>query len=492
MAPELTKRQKIAHLLRRFGLGATEAELNHLEPMGVDGALDYLLDFEKTDEGFSVDPWQICQEVPGGELYVDGFRFAEWWALRLLMTQRPVEQRLTFFWHNHFVVSGEKVDFGPMLLGYLETLRKNAAGDFPTLLKAASKDPAMLKYLDGDSNVRNHPNENFARELLELFTMGQGAYTEEDIQEAAKAMTGWGNRYLLYEDPNGDIQSKLKNCISHDLPMTTASFSPELFDPGVKKVLGKQGPLDADKLLDMIAGRKETARHITTKIWHSFASDELPEAVSNHLVSVFQKTNGNTKAILMAIAKTDEFWSEACVRRQVKNPIDFVLPILRQLGLNSMLLAARPVGGNHLTPLPQQLRNAGGLVFGTLYRQGMVLLFPPNVGGWPSGKAWISQNNMIARSEFADTIFGTGQPDHPLAAILGNQIADGNPITAYNTVIRLLSIFDAELPPMKQNILVVAFEKAGGVKTLRSPAEAAKSLAAVCRLLFASPEFQLC
>ncbi|MDR3692383.1 MAG: DUF1800 domain-containing protein [Fimbriimonas sp.] len=488
----LTNRQKIAHLLRRFGLGATERELAHLEPMGIEGALDHLLNFEKENEGFPVSPWEICREPGKTEIYLDGYRFAAWWALRLLMTQRPAEQKLTFFWHNHFAVSGEKVEFGPMLYGYLETLRTYGTGEFPALLKAVAKDPAMLRYLDGDTSVRNHPNENFARELMELFTLGKGNYTEHDIQEAARSLTGWGNRYLLYEVPAEDFQAKLQSCLTRNVPLVTSSFSPDLHDDRVKSVLGKQANYDTDSLLEMIAAKPQTAYFVTQKLWHFYASDEISSPVANRLAHRYIKTNGSIRDILFEIAKTDEFWDESCIRRRVKSPLDFVVPILRQFGLYPILAGMHGAIPSPDTPLAKPLRDASGIVLGPMAKQGMTLLFPPNVGGWDWGQSWITPNNMLARVQFADMILGVGEPEQPLAAFLAKQVTDSNPITSYNSVIKFLQIFDADLPPEKQFLLIQAFDKAGGLASLKTPSGASRSLSAVARLLFSAPEFQVC
>ena len=488
----LTNRQKIAHLMRRFALGATESDLDRLEPIGVEGTIEFLLNENNIDEAFPISPWEFCQETDKTEIYLDGYRFSSWWALRLLMSHRPAEQKLTFFWHNHFAVSGEKVEFGPMLLTYLETLRSHAFGDFSSLLKAISRDPAMLHYLDGDTSVRDHPNENFAREFFELFTVSKGNYTENDIHEAARSFTGWAIRYLVYEDPGQDFQEKVRNCIARNIPMVTSSFSPDLFDDGAKNIFGKSVPYTADSLIDEIALKPQTAYYITQKLWHFFAGTEIPARVANRLATLFIKTNGNTKSILREIAKTEEFWAEDCVRHLPKSPLEFVVSVLRQAQLQPIMTAMHGKGATPTTPLAKPLRDTAGLILVSMQKQGMVLLFPPNVGGWNLGKAWITPNNMLARAEFANLIFGVGQPDQPLAAYIAKQILDSNPITSYNTIVKFLSMFDADLPASKQYLLIQAFEKEGGLPSLKTPSGASRTLGAVARLLFASPEFQFC
>src|SRR5687768_4060991 len=157
----MNSRQKTAHLLRRFGLGASRAELDLYEPMGIDGALESLLNYDKVEEGFDVSPWELCFEENNEQLYLDPFRTVAWWSLRLLLTKRPLQEKLTLFWHDHFAVSATKIEFGPMMLDYLEAIRRNATGNFKELLTDVSKTPAMLRWLDADENTKGHPNENF-------------------------------------------------------------------------------------------------------------------------------------------------------------------------------------------------------------------------------------------------------------------------------------------------------------------------------------------
>lgn len=488
----MTTRQKIAHVLRRLGLGASRAELDFLEPLGLDGALKVLFADDKIDEGFDVSPWELCHEEGKTEVYTEPPRFAQWWSLRLLMSRRPLEQRLTFFWHNHFAVGGDKVEFGPMLLDYLEILRVKGGGKFVDLLKGVSKSPAMLRYLDGDTSVRQQPNENFARELLELFTVGPGHYTEADIKEAARAFTGWGNRYLIFESGGEKVQERIRESIRKDIPMVAFASSPELHDAGTKRVMGEEGAFDGDLLLERIAARTETARFICAKLWRFFGSPKPSPSTIDRMVAKWTATGGDIRATLREMVDAPEFWSDEAVRKQIKTPFDFVVSIARQFNVTPFLVAARATPHTKTTPLTKPLRDSSGLIFGTLYKQGMTLLYPPNVGGWPQGEAWITPNNMIARMDLANLIFGVGQPEQPLAVYMAAQIGQAHATTDAAAVDFLLSTFDAEVPTAKRELLVQAFSKAGGVPSLGSPAGASKSLSAVARLLFGAPEFQFC
>ncbi|RYG63649.1 DUF1800 family protein, partial [bacterium] len=185
-----TERARGAHLLRRFALGASEAELDYYLQDGYRGAVERLLTPESTPEV--------------GEIDVEALRNAKgnlpmptvvaWWTARLVTTRRPLLEKMTVFWHNHFATGADKVKAAPMMHLQNETLRTHALGKFESLLQAVAKDPAMLYYLDNQENVRGKPNENFAREVMELFTLGIGHYTEQDVQEAARCFTGWSLR----------------------------------------------------------------------------------------------------------------------------------------------------------------------------------------------------------------------------------------------------------------------------------------------------------
>lgn len=473
-------------------MGASQAELDRYEALGLDGAIDHLIDYDKEDEGFPVSPWESCFEDGKDEVYLDPYRISGWWALRMAMSQRPLEQKLTLFWHNHFAVGGDKVEFGPAMLSYIETLRKNATGDFTTLLKAVSKEPAMLRYLDTDTSIVGHANENFARELLELFTMGQGHYSEDDVHEAARAFTGWGNRYLIYEAGGDKVQEKVKESIRSGTPMIAFCTTPSLHDSGSKTLLGKTGPFDGDDVLDIVAKRPETAQYICRKLWTFFAYDKPSAEVVNRLANVFTTSQGQIRPVLRAIASSPEFWSDDCIRTKVKSPVDFMMPIVRQMNIYPILIGTHAKPKAPTTPLPKVLRDVSGLLVGSMYQMGMLLLFPPNVSGWDWGTAWISSTNMLQRIKMGDLLMGVGQADKGLAAYFAQQISTKKPATSAEVVSIVMNIFDASLPDAKKTMLATALEKEGGVDCLKTPEGASRGLSVVLRALFSSPEFQHC
>lgn len=484
---------KIRHLLRRFGLGASRTELREYLPLGLDGAIERLIEYEKQDEGFPISPWEFCFEEGNDEIYLDPFRPAAWWSLRMILTQRPLQEKLTLFWHNHFAVSAQKVEFGPMMLKYLNTLRANASGRFETLLKAVSKDPAMIRFLDTDQSLKGSPNENFARELLELFTLGKGNYSETDIKETARAFTGWGNRYLVFEAGADQVQETMRRFIESDREAVVFANSPDLHDDGEKTILGKRGNFDGDAVLELLASHEKTARHICTKLWKFFAYENPEPAVIERLSQVFLESKGDIKKLLYAIARSPEFYSQKAIRTMVKSPVDFTIPVVRQVDLGQLLLTLRPASSTKTTPLPRTLRDVGaGLAF-LMNQQGLFLLYPPDVGGWKWGANWISSDSMTQRIRLASILFGEENENKDGGQGLGARILlDYRPESTDEFVDGLCDLFDADLPREKMVPIYEACEKNGGLDALRDKLTAAKMVGAVTTLLFSAPEFQMC
>ncbi len=484
---------QIRHLSRRFGFGASLSELASYEKLGLDATLQHLVDFDKVDEGFPISPWEICFEPNLPDMYVDPYRMGLWWSLRLLMTKRPLQENLTLFWHNHLAISGNKVEFGPAMNEYIQVLRDHAHGHFPTMLEEVSRTPAMLRWLDTDASVKGHPNENFARELLELFTIGIGHYSEGDVKEAARAFTGWSLRYVIYEAGAEHVQERLRESVRTGLPMIAASFAPGLNDTGSKTVLGESGTFSGPDVIKIAATRPETASRLAKKLWEWYGyADPEPKVVEKVAASLRSK-DFHVKTVLKEIATMPEFWSERCVRQKVKSPIDFIVGIMRQFDLTGFLTSLRPTTATDTTPLHPILRGTGGLLWGSMSQQGLQLLFPPDVSGWRWGNAWLTSANMAERMKFAATVCGVGNPDKGLVNYFGNKIKnDFKPTKAEDVVDGICSMFDIEYGVAKRNVLTKACAEAGGPGALGTPDGSSKVCHAVCRLIFSSPEFQMC
>ncbi len=488
-----TKRQKIAHLLRRFALGASEAELTYYGKNGLKGAIDLLLNFDSTAWQWDVRPQLFANKQGTVNIRV----MQALWYTRMLVTQRPLEEKLTLFWHSHFATSAQKVERSYVMEQHIQVLRANCIGKFEDLLVAVSKNPAMLYWLDNQENVKGQPNENFAREIMELFTLGIGHYTEKDVQEAARAFTGWGygvGRRLNTDSPRGPERFV---------------FSPDRHDDGVKSVLGVTATLSGEDVIGILCGRPETSRFLVKKLWEFFVYPEPSEEVVEKFAKIFRNSGLDMKVLLRAIMDSTEFYSDKAAGAQVKHPIDFVIPTLRQLGVGSMVMERieRATANPEIGPengLNIGLTRALAPAFAALTTSksmGMELMYPPDVSGWATGFNWITTATMLERVKWAERVFfGSVAPGGAPAAIAGGAgnrapqvgyqpigLFEADPTPA-GIVRVLLSVFDAKVADSKLKVMEEAAEKA--LKGRLTPVSAGDAARAVCKLLFGSPEFQ--
>jgi uncharacterized protein (DUF1800 family) len=489
----MTVEQKVSHLLRRFGLGAGRAELEKYLPLGVEGTIDRLINYEKVPDNYPVQIWEWFFQ-PDGKWNLEPARVRSWWQLRMLVTERPLEEKLTLFWHNHFAVSGSKVELGPSMYQYLTVLRENASGGFYDLLEAVSKTPAMLRWLDTDLSVPGHPNENFAREVMELFTLGIGNYTEKDVQEAARAFIGWGIRYPLYERIGGDQTQKVMDAIKYNRPLVAFTYTPDMCDRGPKTILGKTKDFSAEDVLKMLAYHPIAARRTMTQLWEFFGYADPEPALIDRLVKVWQKNDLQMKPVLLAMAKSNEFWSAKCVRSQVKSPVDFTIGLLRQFRAGEAFMAKRKPDAAPTDSMQPVLGQDIGYVTRALKNQGLDMLFPPDVAGWTWGPAWITAATIIDRIRVQDVLFTARNRTGALARPFIEAVVDGKDTkSSAEVVAMLLDAMDVELPAEKAKVLVDEIDSLGGPsKAFANPGQASTSLRAVCRVLFAAPEFQMC
>lgn len=489
----MTDREKIAHLLRRFGLGASEAELDYYGKGDLKQAIDLLMAYKDRDDVTDVDPMAYANKQ--GVVNIKVVQGLE--MLRMICTHRPLEEKLTLFWHNHFAVARSKVELSWVMRTHVGILRRNALGSFKTMLKEVSEDPAMLYYLDNQLNVVGKPNENFAREVMELFTLGIGHYTEKDIQEAARAFTGWrygfGPRLLNEGSPRRRDRFL---------------FASAQHDTGDKTIFGKSGDLSGYDVLDMLCDNPQTARYLTEKAWKWFAYEDGEAAVIDRIAKKYHESGLDNSVLFRSIMEAPEFYSEKSVRRLVKNPIDFAMATVRQLGVGAFVLQAVKDGIanpnlDETTGLNRNLLRSLGpcmAVLQTTTSQGLEYMNPPDVSGWRTGNYWITSATMVERAKWADRLFGApaapggagpGAPNVG-AGRGGGQVnyqawllLQRDP-TPEGVVESLLSVFDAPLPASKKADLIQEASGMGAV-TPRSANEIARKLS---RLIFSSPEFQ--
>jgi uncharacterized protein (DUF1800 family) len=309
----------------------------------------------------------------------DAARLKAWWVYRMLCGPDPLTERLALMWHNHFATSNLKIDDLPAMHQQNQHFRSLSRKRFGELLNVAARDPAMLKWLDAPANRKGHPNENLGRELMELFTLGIGHYTETDVKEAARALTGW----TIGEE--GKFQ---------ELPIR--------HDDGEKAILGKKGKWKGDDLVKMVLEHPATARRLAFRICELFMGEgTVDAAMTNALADGLRQRDLDIGWAVETVLRSQAFFADANLGKRVLSPVEYVIGAARALELfdppSSTLVLAEWTG-----------------------RLGQDLFYPPNVGGWPGGRTWLTTRSVIGRANYAaDLVEGNhvGRPGSPLDAV---------------------------------------------------------------------------
>lgn len=481
-------REAIAHLYRRFGLGASEFEVSAMLPLGLDGAIHNLIAAPRAYE-YPIEPYEfVWYQKVDPDMAAEYFR--RWWMLRMLCTTDPLTERMTLFWHSHFAVSADKVMFGPMMLDYLLALNGNAVGKFRDLLGSVVKTPALLEYLDMGRSIKGRPNENLARELMELYTLGVGHYTEHDVKEASRALTGWGYINTFFELP-GTNREKLLEAIHDDRPFAAFTDIPALHDGNVKEFLGKRGTFRGEDVLDMLAGSRANAEFIAHKLWSHFAYPDPEPATLQPVVDAYMASEGDIRQTVLAIAKSPEFYSDRCVRRRFKNPADFNIAMMRAAHLGPTILAMRTQPGTYETPLPNYLQNLLFEVLASMDRQGLSLLRPPNPAGWAEGKTWANSGAMAERMLISIPMCSGDAKGSTLLKPILQFVAEGRPKKAEDTIAHLCRYFDWSLSDNTKEVIAKVWAGSPGVYT-NSLWEFAPRFNKTVHLVAAAPEAHFC
>lgn len=280
------------------------------------------------------------------------------WVAQMSNVAYAFREKMTLFWHNHFACRSRTVGF---IQQQNNTLRTHALGKFGDLLMAVSKDAAMLQFLNNQQNRKRSPNENFAREVMELFTLGRGQYTEQDIKEAARAFTGWGFNI------NGEFV-----------------FRENFHDDGLKTIFGKSGKYKGEDVIEMLLANPKTALHISTKIYRAFVNEKIDETHIEAMAKRFYHSNYDIADLMEYVFTTDWFYQSINIGAQIKSPVEYLAGLQRIFNLDFV----------DKTPV--------------LYTQkilGQVLFNPPNVAGWPGGKAWIDSSSLLSRLQLPSVLF---------------------------------------------------------------------------------------
>jgi hypothetical protein len=353
---------RISLLLRRAGFAAPPHDLARYQKLGWEATLQELLHPELVNEDLD----SLLSRLQGNLLDLQNLDDVQtWWVYRMVQTRRPLLEKLTLFWHGHFAVANYKVANPLLMHRHIELLRAHALGRFDDLLLAVSKDPAMLIWLDGATNHRNAPNENYGRELLELYTLGIGNYDEDDVLAAARAFTGWNLR-------NNEF-----------------FFDENQHDAGDKIFLGQSGPFDGSDILSIVADDPATAQRMATRLFTFFAYPNPEPEVLAPLAEVYQKSGHDMASLVEAILRSDALYSDRSQFEHIKSPIEYVVGSVRLFGAN--------VRERELVPVLRLL--------------GQEILNPPNVAGWPGDRYWINPSTLLTRFNFAARLAtARGQP----------------------------------------------------------------------------------
>jgi uncharacterized protein (DUF1800 family) len=364
---------KARHLLERAGFGGPPEEISRLGAMGLYAAVDYLVDYQQHpapamtfeprlpnrplayEPNLTNEQWQQIIQLKRRNERVQQPALRQWWLRRMVETARPLEEKLALFWHDHFAVNYREFFFTHLVYFQNELFRRHAAGNFGTLLHGIVHDPAMIRYLDNHRNFKGSGNENLGRELLELFSMGEGqGYNEQDLREASRALTGYN-----FDTWSGQFR-----------------FLASRHDETRKVIFGRAGNWGGDELVDLILQQPATARYVVLKLFRFFAHDEPSNETIDALARVLRQNEYELSPVLKNLFLSREFYSPQSMHSHIKSPVELMVGTIRVLGITDVDYAA---------------------LDGAVQAMGMTLFEPPNVAGWPEGKTWINANRILTR-----------------------------------------------------------------------------------------------
>jgi uncharacterized protein (DUF1800 family) len=427
-----------AHLYRRAAFGANWDELHHAMKVGPAATIAKLFEAPPPSDPFEQMSRTLAQRtVAAGDVR----RLAGWWLYRMLHAPAPLIEKLTLLWHGHFATSAAKVDKARLMLDQNELLRKHAADSFVEMVRGVARDPAMLLYLDAATNRRIRPNENFARELMELFCLGVGHYTEQDIRELARAFTGWEVR----------ADSFWFNEIQHDT--------------GTKAILGLSGNFGGDEAVDVVVAHPASSRFIARKLIRYFAFDEPDpaDALVEPIAGELRNGKFQIAPAVKRILASNLFFSEHSIGRKIRSPLDVGIGLLRSLDMTTNLLKL----GDGASEL------------------GQALFRPPNVKGWDGGRAWINSSTLLGRANFVRQLLDAGETKPKSGgdlASLPERAGCHEPAQVVDWLSQLL--LAQPLPPAARTELVRLLDQPSSTIDRSAMVDAIHALAA-------TPEFQL-
>jgi uncharacterized protein (DUF1800 family) len=456
----------MAHLFRRAGFGAARSDLEQYAERPYEDVVEELLHPERFPEvEDDILKRYHTPLVNLDSLAGNGAR----WIYRMVNSQRPLEEKMTLFWHHIFATAFHKGEHVATLIQQIETFRRNGLSDFRTILLDLSHDPAMMYWLDNNENHNGDPNENYGRELMELFSMGVGNYTENDVKVAARAFTGWTYKQPIPLYPYGHYQADFV-------------YRDDDHDDSIKTYLGHTGDLNGEDIVDIIVQQPATARFVSKLLYHFFVADEMqvpawntvppkdPIAIDT-LASEFIKSDGDMRSVLRVLFNSN-FFKEARFQR-VKSPIELVAGTVKLLG-------------THRFPDPSQVDLASAVVV-----MGQHLMNPPTVEGWHTGKEWIDGGTLNERVNFAVEQFSdVSKPGvQDIIARLGNYNGELSPSEFVKRCLDLVG--PMEVDDDTYEALHEYAESGGSLDFKRDPEGATARTRKMLQFIAASREYQM-
>jgi len=471
--------QQLAHLMRRAGFGATRRELEQYAAIGYEASVEKLID---TTNPTAISEYLIRRYHPDESSLLGGLSGADAWLYRMVTTNTPLLEKMALFWHGIFATGYPKVLNAKPLSDQIRMFKRYAMGDLKTLLVQMAKDPAMIIWLDNQQNHKGAINENFGRELLELFSMGTGNYTEDDVKECARAFTGWTIGNCEYME--------VRSARDSDWPYGRISWHYEFddtdHDDGEKEFLGQKGNFNGEDIIDIICEQEATARFISRHMYHFFVADEPPvpqwpyqpprdpEAI-DQLVKVYFDSKYDIREMMRFLFNSNFFKSEKCWYEKIKSPAELVTGVMR---------LTEAVNMPRYDTFSKQLR---------MQYMGQTLSNPPSVEGWDGGTAWIDTGALVERMNFAAEELGNvttpGSQD-----LLERVLAENSTEVTPERVIDICLDHVGALSIHKdtRSKLIEYANENGGVKVNANElSESAQQIiSGIVKLIASTPEFQ--
>jgi len=479
--------RQLEHLLRRAGFGARPDELDLYAGQSTRDVIETLLNYEEIADAvdsFIGQPGYVGMTISGQFSPTSNITHArQRWLFRMVHSERPLQEKMTLFWHNHFATGYSKVagTFGAAegarylaakasedpgrVRGQIEMLRDNALGNFRDILLNIAKDTAMLVWLDGRTNTKAKPQENFGREIMELFTMGVGHYTEPDVYAAARVFSGW-NLQLLGNAADASMRYEfLYNGAQHETSAKTFSFP--IFSNGSNTIPARSatdGMQDGIDLVNALAGNPNTGRYLAGKLWRFFVNEFVsPDpAFVDRVASVYLSSGFDMKAVMREVLVSSQFWDQGAYFARYSWPAEFVVRALKEIGWRGF-----------------SVNDA----IGPMSNMGQLLYEPPDVSGWRTGQEWFSTGAMLSRMNFAAQLANNQK---------FNLLSTARPYG--KTADSLLAYFLDELAPAPYDTSIrnefSTYLHATGAWT-GSDAQVQAKAAGLVHLIAGSPEYQL-